>query len=85
MLWRPWLHPGQPNRLESDGGRTKHIIDGMIPYKPCVHGRTADRGQRMRENPWIGLLHLHGFEDQTVSDIRRMRAAEAVVLRLATV
>jgi hypothetical protein len=61
MLWRPWLHPGQPNRSESDSSRTKDIIDGIIPHKPCVQGRTAKLGERMCENPWIGLLHLHGF------------------------
>jgi len=32
-----------------------------------------------------GLLHLHGFDDRTPSETRRMRAAEASVLRRVTV
>ena len=27
-----------------------------------------------------GLLHLHGFDDQTEAEIKRMRAAESTVL-----
>ena len=32
-----------------------------------------------------GLLHLHGYNDRTPSETRRMRAAEASVLRRVTV
>jgi probable rRNA maturation factor len=32
-----------------------------------------------------GLLHLHGFDDQTAPDTRRMRAAESAVLRRSIV
>jgi probable rRNA maturation factor len=32
-----------------------------------------------------GLLHLHGYDDRTPSETKRMRAAEAAVLRRVTV
>jgi probable rRNA maturation factor len=53
---------------------------------------TARRQARAFENPLLrelklyivhGLLHLHGFDDQTPAEARRMRNAQEKILRCA--
>src|SRR5262252_265461 len=69
MVWRPRAYPGEPNRPEPHGRCPQHIIDRMIPDKPRVGRSTANLCQRMRKNPWIGLLHLDGFRNDDRREI----------------